>query len=91
MATIDSIMPILNGFGLTPQQLTPERMDKLQKLAENFGEADSITPEVVSEITKIFGIRAPEKAKPKMIDVKVGRNEPCPCESGIKYKKCCGK
>lgn len=22
---------------------------------------------------------------------KIGRNEPCPCGSGIKYKKCCGK
>lgn len=22
---------------------------------------------------------------------KVGRNEPCPCKSGKKYKKCCGK
>ncbi len=22
---------------------------------------------------------------------KVGRNDPCPCESGKKYKKCCGK
>lgn len=21
----------------------------------------------------------------------VGRNEPCPCGSGVKYKKCCGK
>jgi len=21
----------------------------------------------------------------------VGRNEPCPCNSGKKYKKCCGK
>jgi uncharacterized protein YecA (UPF0149 family) len=21
---------------------------------------------------------------------KIGRNEPCPCESGKKYKKCCG-
>lgn len=20
---------------------------------------------------------------------KIGRNEPCPCESGLKYKKCC--
>ena len=25
------------------------------------------------------------------IKKKVGRNEPCPCGSGIKYKKCCGK
>ena len=21
---------------------------------------------------------------------KVGRNDPCPCGSGLKYKKCCG-
>jgi SEC-C motif-containing protein len=30
--------------------------------------------------------------KPKPISSsKVGRNEPCPCGSGLKYKKCCGK
>ncbi|HHU90368.1 MAG TPA: preprotein translocase subunit SecA [Clostridiaceae bacterium] len=29
--------------------------------------------------------------KPKKRDIaKVGRNEPCPCGSGKKYKKCCG-
>ena len=30
--------------------------------------------------------------KPKpVISSKVGRNSPCPCGSGLKYKKCCGK
>ncbi len=30
--------------------------------------------------------------RPKPItSSKVGRNEPCPCGSGAKYKKCCGK
>jgi len=24
-------------------------------------------------------------------DIKIGRNDPCPCGSGKKYKKCCGK
>jgi len=24
-------------------------------------------------------------------DGKVGRNDPCPCGSGKKYKKCCGQ
>ena len=24
-------------------------------------------------------------------DKKVGRNDPCPCGSGLKYKNCCGK
>ena len=28
--------------------------------------------------------------KPVVSTVKVGRNEPCPCGSGKKYKKCCG-
>jgi len=29
------------------------------------------------------------KGKPRSVD-KVGRNEPCPCGSGRKFKKCCG-
>ncbi|HEX8960187.1 MAG TPA: YchJ family protein [Geobacteraceae bacterium] len=30
--------------------------------------------------------------KPKpIVSNKVGRNEPCPCGSGLKHKKCCGK
>lgn len=35
-----------------------------------------------------------ERAKPKQrvsTEKKVGRNEPCPCGSGKKYKQCCGK
>ncbi len=32
---------------------------------------------------------APEQ--PYRAPVKVGRNEPCPCASGKKYKKCCGR
>ena len=30
-------------------------------------------------------VRQPRKVK------KVGRNDPCPCGSGLKYKKCCGR
>ena len=34
----------------------------------------------------------PQKKKPvKRNQKKVGRNAPCPCGSGKKYKKCCGK
>ncbi len=35
-----------------------------------------------------------EAAKPKPVrrkNKKIGRNEPCPCGSGKKYKKCCGR
>ena len=31
------------------------------------------------------------RSKMVINDDKVGRNDPCPCGSGKKYKKCCGK
>ncbi len=35
---------------------------------------------------------APAKKKPvKRAEKKIGRNAPCPCGSGKKYKKCCGR
>ncbi len=33
----------------------------------------------------------PQKQKPISVEAKVGRNDPCPCGSGLKYKKCHGK
>jgi preprotein translocase subunit SecA len=42
--------------------------------------------EVVTEATA-----AMERAKPVRTGPKVGRNDPCPCGSGKKYKHCCGK
>lgn len=32
-----------------------------------------------------------EQRKPKVRESRVGRNDLCPCGSGLKYKKCCGK
>jgi len=35
--------------------------------------------------------KAYKKSKTVVKENKVGRNEPCPCGSGKKYKKCCGR
>ena len=32
-----------------------------------------------------------KQGKPAVAEPKVGRNDPCPCGSGKKYKNCCGK
>ena len=34
---------------------------------------------------------AQQKTQPVVADKKIGRNDPCPCGSGKKYKNCCGK
>ena len=31
------------------------------------------------------------KQPKKRADEKIGRNDPCPCGSGKKYKQCCGR
>jgi len=54
-------------------------------LSEIGNVANAMKQELDSAVNGIFGsLNSPERTK------KVGRNEPCPCGSGKKYKKCCG-
>ena len=46
--------------------------------------------EVVKKKVTNEGGKEPAKKQPKRVK-KIGRNEPCPCGSGKKYKQCCGK
>lgn len=45
-----------------------------------------LTKEKREEITKNWRL-----SKQAVSEKTVGRNDPCPCGSGKKYKKCCGK
>ena len=43
-----------------------------------------------------LGVPPDDELQPSAVSVrrrmpKVGRNDPCPCGSGKKYKKCCGR
>ncbi len=35
--------------------------------------------------------QGPQKQQPIRVEKKIGRNDPCPCGSGKKYKNCCGR
>jgi SWIM/SEC-C metal-binding protein len=43
-------------------------------------------PEDIFDVERLLNPQEPTKAIST-----VGRNDPCPCGSGFKYKKCCGK
>jgi len=47
--------------------------------------------DVLSEERRIEIVREFKNSKTVHVEKKPGRNEPCPCGSGKKYKKCCGK
>ncbi len=44
-----------------------------------------------SDPAEDYDYRAPLPPQPYIAPPKIGRNETCPCGSGKKYKKCCGK
>ena len=61
-----------------------------RKLLELFGQAEKESPEQFSERmlqAAQHKLRNPEVMK--FHQIRLGRNEPCPCGSGKKFKKCC--
>ena len=61
-----------------------ERRDHYEKANEELGffKTGVIEKRTVTEFPVVKKAKAPRR-------VKVGRNDPCPCGSGKKYKKCC--
>jgi len=48
-----------------------------------------LEPDKPEDVTDLEILLNPPKTV--IADKKVGRNDPCPCGSGKKYKKCCGQ
>jgi uncharacterized protein YecA (UPF0149 family) len=44
----------------------------------------------LNELKDLKADNYPEPPQPRQVE-KIGRNDPCPCGSSSKYKKCCGK
>jgi len=49
----------------------------------------SMAPDGRPQITELGGYQGPPREPYVREAEKVGRNEPCPCGSGRKYKRCC--
>ncbi len=47
--------------------------------------------QVAQPVAASHGAAEAQPKQPKKAVAKVGRNDPCPCGSGKKYKNCCGK
>ena len=79
------VMPILALCGEVPDEVRAELTTDMRQ-----GILDQL-PASLQMIAAFW--RQPEQGFPRREPVrsaKVGRNEPCPCGSGRKFKKCCG-
>jgi SWIM/SEC-C metal-binding protein len=70
---------------------TEERLKEVASIFEekNWEHTIGLEPDKPEDITDLEILLNPPKLK--IADKRVGRNEPCPCRSGKKHKKCCGK
>jgi preprotein translocase subunit SecA len=94
---------MLRGYGqVNPlQAYTMEGFDLFEQLLDKIDEqiAEFLLKANIEQNTErkqtIHGIandgKQKAKSDPKRNENKVGRNDPCPCGSGKKYKQCCGK
>ncbi len=68
-----------------------KRVKELESVFEKNGWKYTINlePDNPEDITALEILLTPPKTR--VAEKKVGRNEPCPCGSGKKHKKCCGQ
>ena len=87
------LMPILalcgDAEGGSPLELDPEA-----DAADLLAEAPGLIPACVAGLDRFWKERrrwpGAEPGRAKGPKAKVGRNDPCPCGSGRKHKRCCG-
>jgi preprotein translocase subunit SecA len=79
-----SMMAFENFLRNVPQQTLHQSPSAFGGAAPAQNKASDVVSEAAAQV-------AQEKARPVRTGPKVGRNDPCPCGSGKKYKQCCGK
>ncbi len=80
------------GFEMFDEMVSAIREDTVRLIltVQVRREEEPKREQVMKPIVASHGDDSEEK-KPVRVAKKPGRNEPCPCGSGLKYKKCCGK
>jgi len=104
MDHIDAMDQLRNGINLRAYAQRDPLIEYKFEAYEAFqAMVFSIKEDVVRYILRVRVIERPEERKmvmnqgedaekkPVHVGEKTGRNDPCPCGSGKKYKKCCGR
>jgi len=68
-----------------------EQKTDLSKMRENRQQIDAAGSDYAANENDYFDPSSPVKQEPVRVEPKIGRNDPCPCGSGKKYKNCHGR
>ncbi|MFZ2417552.1 MAG: preprotein translocase subunit SecA [Smithellaceae bacterium] len=82
------------GYAMFMEMISRIKMDTLEKLClvriQKEEEVEEIRQKQKQDYILSRGEDTPANQTIRRESEKVGRNDPCPCGSGKKYKKCCG-
>ncbi len=79
---------------------SPDITEDEEALVETPAQREALSQAIPANVKAIYKFWAPQRRAaeerihgkaPEMSGQKISRNAPCPCGSGRKYKKCCGK
>ena len=68
-----------------------EQKTDMSKMASNKMEVEAAGTDYAANEHDYFDPSGPVKQEPVRVEPKIGRNDPCPCGSGKKYKQCHGR
>ena len=82
-------------MGVDLEKLPKDKLEPILQLANSISNPENMTQQQMEKLQNLLGLtltseglqtgkRIPNRRK------KIGPNKKCPCESGKKYKKCCG-
>lgn len=105
MDHLDAMDDLREGIGLRAYGQKDPLLEYQSEAYDMFEQMkQAITEDVVRLMFKLEVVKEPEQPRHAVLPMggekpatkvrqgkKVGRNDPCPCGSGKKYKKCCGK
>ena len=81
--TLPLVRPFVGFFEIEDQEPFELRDDADELLDEDA----AVIPHTILALRKLAQVRSHPITRPG----RPGRNEPCPCGSGQKYKRCCGR
>ena len=91
MGSKDPVIEYRNeGFDMFDEMVAQIRDDTARRIYHTVLRTNA-QPIKREQVAKPIAPAGDTKQKPKKVGAKIGPNDPCPCGSGKKYKKCCGR
>jgi uncharacterized protein len=93
LAADERLQPVIGPFVGFIDLGEEHAFEPADDIEERLEQSAAEIPRAILLLRKIAKLKAKGNSAPRVParQPKIGRNDPCPCGSGLKYKRCCGR